>query len=56
VVAAAAEGVPTSAELPLLAERPAMGSKATAYLCRRYVCQAPVTAPDDLARQLDAGV
>jgi len=25
-------------------------------VCRRYVCQLPVTEPDALARQLDAGV
>ena len=28
----------------------------TAYVCRRYVCQAPTTDPADLARQIEAGV
>jgi hypothetical protein len=40
--------------LPLLAERSALGGKPTAYVCRQYVCQMPVTAPEELARQLDA--
>ena len=29
---------------------------ATAYVCRRYVCQAPTTDAADLARQIEAGV
>ena len=56
VVAGVAEGEPAGAGLPLLAGRGTVGGKPTAYLCRRFVCQAPVTAPDDLARQLEAGV
>ena len=56
VVAGAPEGAPAASGLPLLAERAAVGGKPTAYLCRRYVCQVPVTAPEDLARQLEAEV
>jgi uncharacterized protein len=56
VVAGAVEGATAGSGLPLLAERAAVRGKPTAYLCRRYVCQAPVTASDDLARQLEAGV
>ncbi|MFI5375575.1 MAG: thioredoxin domain-containing protein [Candidatus Rokuibacteriota bacterium] len=56
VVVGAAEGDPAGAGLPLLAERAAVGGQPTAYVCQHYVCQLPVTEPDALARQLDAGV
>ena len=56
VVAGAAEGAAASAGFACSSRPRHGGGKPTAYLCRRYVCQAPVTAPDDLARQLDAGV
>ncbi len=36
---------------PLLQERPA-GAAATAYVCERYVCQAPTADPAELRRQL----
>ena len=49
-------GAPGAAGLPLLADRGAVDGRPTAYVCRRYVCQLPVTEPDALARQLDAGV
>ncbi len=42
-----------SLAIPLLADRPAIGNKATAYLCEGFVCQAPTQDPSDLARQLD---
>jgi uncharacterized protein YyaL (SSP411 family) len=44
---AAAQG-----EVPLLADRPALGGRATAYVCEHFVCQRPVTEPEDLAAQL----
>ena len=56
VVVGAAEGDPAGAGLPLLAGRGSVGGRPTAYVCRHYVCQLPVTEPDALARQLDAGV
>ena len=56
VVVGAAAGSPGAAGLPLLTDRGAVDGKPTAYVCRRYVCQLPVTEPDALARQLDAGV
>jgi uncharacterized protein len=56
VVVGSAAGAPGAAGLPLLADRGAVDGKPTAYVCRRYVCQLPVTDPDALARQLDAGV
>ena len=36
----------------LLRERPLRHNKATAYVCRRFVCQQPVTEPEALANQL----
>ena len=56
VVVGAAEGDAAAAGLPLLAERTTVGGRPTAYVCQHYVCQLPVTEPEALARQLDAGV
>jgi hypothetical protein len=56
VVVGTEVGAPGAAGLPLLADRGAVDGKPTAYVCRRYVCQLPVTDPDALARQLDAEV
>lgn len=39
--------------IPLLADRPFVDGKATAYVCRRFVCQQPVTEPAALAAQLN---
>ncbi len=55
VVAGATDGAPV-AGLPLLADRSPRDGRPTAYVCRRYVCQAPTTDPGDLARQIEAGV
>ena len=44
---AAAQG-----EVPLLADRPAREGRATAYVCEHFVCQQPVTEPEELAAQL----
>ena len=41
------------ASVPLLENRARMNGKGTAYVCRQFVCQAPVTSPDALARQLE---
>jgi len=52
VVAAAAASGPTSgnaaSSVPLLADRPAIDGQATAYLCRHFACERPVTTLDDL--------
>jgi uncharacterized protein YyaL (SSP411 family) len=56
VVVGITEGEAGGAGLPLLSERPAVQGKPTAYVCRRYVCQMPVTSAGDLARQLETGV
>jgi uncharacterized protein YyaL (SSP411 family) len=39
---------------PLLRDRPALGGRATAYVCENYSCLQPVTTPAELAAQLDA--
>jgi uncharacterized protein YyaL (SSP411 family) len=42
----------STAKIPLLAGRPQLEGLATAYVCERFACQAPTTAPEELARQL----
>ena len=39
--------------LPLLEDRSMIDGKPTAYVCQNYVCQLPVTAPEELAAQLE---
>jgi uncharacterized protein YyaL (SSP411 family) len=39
--------------VPLLSERPALGGRATAYVCENYSCLQPVTTSAELAAQLD---
>ena len=56
VVVGAADGAPGAGGLPLLAERGTVNGRPTAYVCRHNVCQLPVTEPEALAGQLDAGV
>jgi hypothetical protein len=57
VVVGAPDGDATAREgIPLLESRPLVGGKATAYVCQRYVCKAPTTDPEELARQLAEGV
>jgi uncharacterized protein YyaL (SSP411 family) len=44
----------TGAELtPLLADRPLVDNRPTAYVCQHFACRQPVTDPADLAEQLD---
>jgi hypothetical protein len=38
--------------IPLLANRPQVNDSGTAYVCRRFVCERPVTDPQELAAQL----
>jgi uncharacterized protein YyaL (SSP411 family) len=45
----------TAAGIPLLADRGVVDGKPTAYVCRNYACELPVTDAAALARQLDAG-
>jgi uncharacterized protein YyaL (SSP411 family) len=51
-------GVPTDdsrAVIPLLAGKSQLDGKATAYVCRRFACERPVTTPTELAMQLRSG-
>ena len=50
VVAAAEEGEST---VPLLKDRGRIDGKAAAYVCRQFVCEAPVTTPEALRKQLE---
>jgi uncharacterized protein YyaL (SSP411 family) len=43
-----------AAGIPLLRDRGAVEGRATAYVCRNYACELPVTDALALARQLDA--
>jgi uncharacterized protein YyaL (SSP411 family) len=52
VTAAGNEG---TTEIPLLRDRPKVDGKGTAYVCRHFVCQAPVTEPSMLERELGDG-
>lgn len=48
-----AGGSPSMPGIALLEGRIAVGAPPTAYVCRRYACEAPVTDPTALAAQLD---
>ncbi|MGC5018438.1 thioredoxin domain-containing protein [Micromonospora sp. DT47] len=45
-------GRPDQPGVPLLADRPMVDGRPTAYVCRGFVCQRPVTSVDDLVAQL----
>ncbi|HKC28556.1 MAG TPA: N-acylglucosamine 2-epimerase, partial [Jatrophihabitans sp.] len=45
-------GEPDAPGVPLLADRPLVGGRAAAYVCRGMVCDLPVTDVADLERQL----
>jgi uncharacterized protein YyaL (SSP411 family) len=40
--------------VPLLRDRPAIEGSPTAYVCRQFTCEQPVTEPSDLAKLLDS--
>jgi uncharacterized protein len=46
-------GQPGQEGFALLADRPLLGGRPTAYVCRGFVCRLPVTSVADLAAQLD---
>jgi len=49
-----AAGLETDEEIiPLLAHRGQIDDLATAYVCRRFICKAPVTDPEELVLLLD---
>ncbi|WP_433793494.1 thioredoxin domain-containing protein [Actinoplanes sp. CA-252034] len=45
-------GAPDQPGVPLLADRPLTDGAATAYVCRGFVCDRPVTTSDDLLTRL----
>jgi uncharacterized protein YyaL (SSP411 family) len=52
VTAVAAD--PATSPIPLIADRIAIDGRATAYVCRAFVCRLPVDEPDALRAQLEA--
>jgi uncharacterized protein YyaL (SSP411 family) len=52
VVALRRPGQPDPFDSPLLRDREQVGGRATAYVCRSYVCRMPVTEPDALRAEL----
>jgi len=50
----AVSATPDDSAVPLLHDRARIDGRATAYVCRGFACQRPVTTPADLAAQLDA--
>lgn len=50
--AVVAAGAPGGDEFPLLADRPLVDGKPAAYVCRHFVCAAPVTEVEALRREL----
>jgi uncharacterized protein YyaL (SSP411 family) len=50
-----AHGCPDAPGIPLLANRPLVAGRAAAYLCRGFVCDRPVTTPEELICALGAG-
>jgi hypothetical protein len=46
-------GVPDQPGVPLLAGRPTVAGAPTAYVCRGFVCDRPVTGVAELVDQLD---
>ncbi|MGH3785931.1 MAG: N-acylglucosamine 2-epimerase, partial [Pseudonocardiaceae bacterium] len=46
---------PPGSDAPMLEGRDLIGDAAAAYVCRGFVCERPVTSPDDLHTQLRGG-
>jgi uncharacterized protein YyaL (SSP411 family) len=52
LAAAAPDDRAAQQEIPLLADRPTLEGRPTAYVCEHFVCQLPVTDAEALAAQL----
>ena len=50
--AAVVAGEPGADGVPLLADRPLVGGRPAAYVCRHFTCDAPTTDADELAKAL----
>jgi uncharacterized protein len=48
-----AHGAPDAPGIPLLANRPLVAGRAAAYVCRGFVCDRPVTTPEELRALLE---
>ena len=55
VVALSVPGGDAASHIPLLVNRVQQDGRATAHVCRGFVCQLPVTDPRSLAAQLEPG-
>jgi len=55
-VGSRAGDVAAAAGITLLENKGTVGGVATAYVCRKFACDAPTTSPEELARQLSEGV
>jgi hypothetical protein len=53
VVAAGSHQSLTAEVVPLVKEKKARGGKATAYVCKRQVCDLPTSDPQVFAKQLE---
>jgi uncharacterized protein YyaL (SSP411 family) len=52
VAAAPPADAAAAALIPLLQERPQREGRATAYVCKHFVCNLPTTDPAEMERQL----
>ncbi|MEU9132295.1 thioredoxin domain-containing protein [Kitasatospora sp. NPDC048540] len=52
--AVVAVGAPGSTEVPLLADRPLLGGRPAAYVCRHFTCDAPTADAAGLAERIGA--
>jgi uncharacterized protein YyaL (SSP411 family) len=55
VAAALPEDAEAARIVPLLADRPQVDDKPTAYVCRNYICEMPTTDPEEVVRLLNGG-
>jgi len=55
MVAAGPEDDNPASELSIFRDKPQLGGKPTAYVCRNFSCLPPVNRPEELEKVLDAG-
>jgi uncharacterized protein YyaL (SSP411 family) len=54
MVAAMAEVPPAAGSPQLLEDRPLVDGQPAAYICQNFICQRPVTTPEELLKILDS--